>query len=758
MSFGPSDRDGHRERARRQRGLLNRRGSPCHAALMLSLAAGLLALHPGLARAQYMPAALVSDAGSLEADDAYSPAMSADGRYVVFVGSFNDVHGVYRKDLATGELVLVAGEDAADPELSTPDAGSPSISEEGRYVSFTTTARLDPTDDQSGEPGDCSSVYVRDMDIPAAEPGAYTLASALNGTTQGIAYAGSATVGCPGGGSAAAERVALSGSGHEVAFTVLGESDLTTGPGGARTTAPDQIAVRNLATDTTTLVSQTLSSVGSTPEAVPGGAALAPLRDRLQASDGRQISGSTAAISADGSTVAWTGIDIAAQASPFSAEGGGSVEYDEPLWRRIAEGPGAPIRRVSGGDDPECGCAGPFDTAFDPNAGGGGLGPEYGTYVAPGGFGGDPLAGGLSLDSVTPQLSANGQTVAFLSTQPLTGEVSRGLEEELATSTANAYVVNMATGLTRTAALTPLTEWASNNFKDPASTGAVDGIAISPDGTKVAFTTARIEFPLSPPALVSPSLSQSGSAQLYVANLDAGTLQMVSNGYEGQPANGNVADPAFTGEGETLAFASSATNLVYGAYDKGAGGVPGNVFLTSEVNSPAVPGESTISAPPPAAVSPQRWELLLDASSERNGMVELYATVPGAGALKAVAKAAVPVSVSAKGVKSARRSAKRDQASRHPAIGARRSEAVKHIALATRKVASASARPAHAGLVELRLSLASVGKALVQSRDGLYATITVTFTAHGASTLTGTLQATFKQVARKAAKKASKKR
>ncbi len=737
---------------------VDRRRFPCRAALMLCLAAGLPAMHPGLAGAQYTPAALVSYAGSLEADDAYSPAISADGAYVAFVGSFNGVKGVYRKDLATGELALVAGEDGADPALSAPDAGSPSISEEGRYVSFTTTARLEATDDQSGEPGDCSSVYVRDMDIPAAEPGAYTLASALNGTTQGIAYAGSATAGCPGGGSAAAERVALSGNGREVAFTVLGQSDLTTGPGGARTTPPDQIAVRNLATDTTTLVSQTLSSLGSTPEAVPGGAALAPLRDRLQAGDGRQISGSTAAISADGSTVAWTGIDIAAQASPSSAEGGGSAEYDEPLWRRIVAGPDAPIRRVTGGYDPECGCAGPFDTAFDPNASSGGLGPEHGTYVAPGGFGGDALAGGLSLDSVTPQLSANGQTVAFLSTQPRTGQVSRGLEEELTRSTANAYVVDMATGLTRTAALTPLTEWGSDDFKDAASTGAVDDIAISPDGTKVAFTTTRIEFPLSPPALLTPALSQPGAAQLYVANLSAGTLQMISNGYEEQPANGDVASPSFTGSGETLAFASSATNLVYGAYDKGAEGVPGNVFLTSEVNSPTVVGESTISAPPPPAVTSQRWELLLDAGSQRNGTVELYATVPGAGALKAVAKAAVPVSVSAKGAKSARRHAKRGKDSRQAAIEARRSEAAKHTVLATRTVASASARPAHAGLVELRLSLASAEKALAQSRDGLYATITVTFAAHGDSTLRSTLQATFKRVARKAARKASEKR
>ena len=354
--------------------------APARALLGAALAAAFLTglLAPGWARAAYTPPQLVSFEGDTQFEGASNPAISADGRYVAFSGSFDGVSGVYRKDLLTGELEARRGLRQPGPALSAPDAGAPSISPEGRYVSFTTNARLDPADDQPGDAGDCSSVYVRDMSKAPGEPGAYILASALNGSAEGLAYTGSAEGGCPGGGSSAAGRVALALSperGLEVVFTVLGQSDLTTGLPAQTTTAPAQIAVRYIATDTTMLVSQTLSSLGSaTPEAVPGGAAFS---DRATDSSTGE---STAAISADGSTVAWMGVEIPEQAPASDAltianppESPGDTpehfvdEYAEPLWRRIADGPAAPIRRVTGGDDPLCGCAGPLATHFNPS-------------------------------------------------------------------------------------------------------------------------------------------------------------------------------------------------------------------------------------------------------------------------------------------------------------------------------------------------------------------------------------------------------
>lgn len=697
-----------------------------------------LAVSGSPALASYTAPTLVSSTGAIEADEASSPAIAADGRYVAFTGSFNGVKGVYRKDLQTGELALVAGADAEAPALSAPDAGAPSISGEGRYVSFTTTTPLDPADDPGGG---CSSVYVRDMDVAIGQPGAYILASALNGTTKGITYAGTGAAGgkCPGGGSAAAGRVALGESperGVEVAFTVIGESNLTGGAGGPVDTPPAQVAVRDIDTDTTTLVSQTMSSLGSaTPEAVPGGAAFSA------GAAASPVGSSSVAISADGSTVAWMGVDVPAQApasdAPATAGGdapyGYTDEYAEPLWRRIDEGPDAPTRRVTGGDDPLCGCAGPLATSFDPGGQtpGEDVGPEYGTYL---GLHYDGIEPQPFFATITPQLSADGQMVAFLSTAPDTGE-EPSLPGKSYVPTANAFIANMAPGLSRAQALTRLTQWASSNFGENASpsTAPIEDIAISPGGMRVAFTTQRIDFPLSPPALVTPALGQVFPSQLYVANVAAGTLSLVSYGYEGEPANGTVATPSFDGEGTELAFASSATNLVYGAFDRGdeQQGELGNVFVTSEVSSPAVAGEQIVGSLPAQTQAIAKRELLATARPGADGSVLVYVTAPEAGTVTASAKAEVPVTVAvvARGSKRvARASAKRSG---------------KRTVLASRVVASAKAAASAAGLLELRLTSAAAYRALVQAHSGLYATIALTFTARGQATLKDTLQATF---------------
>src|SRR5262249_8041114 len=120
----------------------------------------------------------------------------------------------------------------------------------------------------------------------------------------------------------------------------------------------------------------------------------------------------------------------------------------------------------------------------------------------------------------------------------------------------------------RSQALTTLTRWASNNFRDSAADGPLTAIAISPQADQVAFVTARTQFPLSPPALFGPTLTSLASPQLYLADLSDGTLQLASLGFDGQPANGSSASvetPSFSREGGPLAFASAATNLVFGA-------------------------------------------------------------------------------------------------------------------------------------------------------------------------------------------------
>ena len=202
-------------------------------ALVLALlvaTAALLTARPALAA--FEPIVLLSGSPTIQADYAYSPAISAEATiaagarsgYAVFTGSVDSVTGVYRKNLQTGALELVAG----------GDASAPSISAEGRYVSFTTSQNP-----ETGAP-ECSAVWVADMQPGPSEP-RYELASALNGSTQSLTYAGSDQAGLPRRRLGSRKPGRADGEGREVVFTVIGESDLGASAG-RRSFARDECA------------------------------------------------------------------------------------------------------------------------------------------------------------------------------------------------------------------------------------------------------------------------------------------------------------------------------------------------------------------------------------------------------------------------------------------------------------------------------------------------------------------------------------
>jgi hypothetical protein len=759
--------------------------------LLLALAAALVCC--SAAQATFTPFALVSanPEKDLEADFAYDPAISGDGRYVAFTGSVASRQGIYRKELASGKLELVAAGDGA---------GAPSISANGQYVSFTTDQN--PVTGQAT--GACSSAYVRNMRIEPEQPKspteawraegsqpaagafervAFTLVSAGDGSPASLTYAPQAGRAC---GSASAARVALSADGEQVAFTVLSPSSLTGACEFEEETAtevcptpPYQVAVRDLRSETTTLVSSTLASQqqGRSPQAVAGGAALAapPTTGTISLKGGGHaqfaVGGSTAAISADGSTVAWMGIEVAAQApvaNPLprvqaGAEKGVPIyypdSYAEPLWRRITEGPGAPTRRVLAGDDssaPECppACAGGVDLGWDTQSISGseylGAAPQYGSYTSQAGSATGFAAGaGLHdpLAAVTPQLSDNGMTVALLSTQPNYGEDPNfGLLDATVPPPANAFVVNMAPGLTRAQAIVRLTDWASLNFKDSELAAPVTSIALSGDGTRVLFSTERIAFPLAPPALITPTLSQAAVAQLYEANLLGGTLALVSVGYDGQPANEEVLASAISEDGHTLALSSGASNLVYGVVNQGS-----DIFATEEIHSPAVPGQQSVGPTPPWPAAEVPWSISATAAPSPDGTLVLYVSVPGAGRLSASAASAVGAGRPAASARRPRKAVRRRTARR--AVVARRKgkskdkvkgKARKPAARAGAQIAYTAASTAGPGTIELHLIPAARYDALLRgSSYGLYTTITLTFAAPGRRTLRETLRASF---------------
>jgi len=697
---------------------------------------------------------------------AHDPAISGNGEYVAFDGYFAGLAGVWRRDLETGEVQPVAvGAELAGSESCLPresshepcDAELPSISESGQYVAFTTSARLAPYDDTNSGP----DVYVRNMDLPEsqscraaeeedarglAQRCAFTLVSAANGEDRGLEYedGGSSVYG-----SIASGRSAISAKGEEVAFVTTAVSNLA-GP----KTPVLQVAVRDLDSNETQLVSAEYNP--GTGQAIPG----AP----VSASEGAATYGAVynsggandpptfpfdnrayglptgvgASISADGTTVAWMGQTIYKQARMLPGED--RPRYSEPLWRRIADGPLAPTRRVTGGSEPESqACVASGETEL------GGLQAQL-SSPCHGPFAVEPVDGvwaGTVGDPV-PQLSADGYTVAFLATAQLValgvdfGRSAEGEADDL-------YVANMHEGLSRSEALRPLSTLASGKESQLAPDGAILDAGISSDGNQVAFTTQRTEFPLDALTYVTAPAAVPGMAELFDVDLGDDTLTRVTHSYEGGPSErphkevlagkedqyetrtDGALSPSFSENGDILAFASTASNLVYGdgntpSREPIGGSADGSdaFFVTREVFSSA-PAETYISSAPASPLSGPEWRLGVTVLSLANGSVRLYVEAPGAGSVSASAEGAVASAAS----HSAR------AAARHGRPRAKHAQASASVVERVLAAAKGAIAASEGGLVELTLTLAPSYRALASTSGGLSGVVSVVFSATG---------------------------
>jgi hypothetical protein len=575
---------------------------------LLALGVAIIAAAP--AAAEFSPIQLISKTVPEQAREAVAPALSTDGRYVAFQGKMDEGRvGIFRADLETGLVTPVATSAPNQPPPPGAGAAAPSISADGRYVSFTTNAALDPLNDAQANSPD---VYVADM---SAVPPTYELASAMDGSSQAIA-----------GGSKASPRVSLSADGRKVVFVSGG-----------------QVYLRDLATKRTTLV-----SVNRNPETgamepgvpVPGGAVM----------EKEQQPGLTgAALSADGTTVAWMGAHLPAQvplladeAEAIALDDAGNHPYAEPLWRRVADGPQVPTRRIVGGGDPLApGCPGTAGTLAEPACRG--PFPAIATKsdlinFTTGWLG---VAGIAPIDGV-PQLSADGRTVALIGNP---------------TEATNVFLVDMGEGLSRVQAVRQLTSQIPlggdesgqiNSGKYIPVNGHIYDLAISADGRQIALATARQRFPLAPPNLVSRPPTQLGLVELYLIDLEAESLQRVTHGYreEAEPSLGSPLEraeqgngaysPSF-GAGGLIAFSSSASNLV-----EGDGNDASDVFLVEGGVGSGAAGSSIATQPRTVALK-RRRRLVLTAFSLPNGKVRLVVVAPAVGVLRAFASASLKV-------------------------------------------------------------------------------------------------------------------
>jgi hypothetical protein len=688
------------------------------------------------------PVQLASGTFSEQAERAEESVIAGEGRYVAFVGAFGGVRGIWRRDLETGAVEQVA------PSAALGEAKLPSISADGRYVSFTTTARLAPEDDHNH----ASDVYVRDMDKPCQIQGGaclacgehqdeaeregcpFALVSAVDGSSEGATY----VYAKPGEeeaslGSFASGRSAMSANGRYVAFETEAESNLL---GDSTPTPAREILVRDLQTEQTRLVSSEYDPQTGTDTGVPVplttlgaeqyGAAY-PVVTSLSGNFGG------ASISAEGNTVAWLGQEIGRQARLLPAEQGDyDLEYDEPLWRRIDEGPSAPTRRVTGGSEPEnppCAAGGESQLPSSPNLSDPCQGPFTSSNLPEPK---DYLLNASEGADFVPQLSADGDTVAFLvsAQEAASGEAfaEAGVRDDL-------YVSTMAGGLTRVQALRRLTEIAGNSTEEQLA--RIVDLAISPDGSEVAFTTRRTLFPLGSISYVSPIAGKAGVNELFDVDLADDTLTRVTHGYVGEAvpsekagsdeeAGAGASSPSFSESGDTLSFSSNAYNLVYGDGNGASDAFVVNRAVFAEDSS----WQYVSPSPPPPPLSPA-WSLYATAAPQADGAVVLYVSVPGAGSLGVGASAGVPVALAA--ARSARRHA--------PGRGTAKART----ALVTRTVASDRAMiPASTdGLERLTLTLAPSYRALAQRSGGLYAAIALRFTAPGHPPVSASLHVTF---------------
>jgi hypothetical protein len=700
-----------------------------------------------------------------QAEYAHDPAISGDGRYVVFDGSIGGVTGVWRRENRPGgELAQVAGGDA---EL-------PSISENGEYVSFTTNEGSKLAEITDGLPDvngaqEAPNVYVRDMSRSPTEEGAFALASALSYTypTEAARAFDETHFG-----SVAAGRTALSANGEKVVFVTTAISNLD-GP----ETPPLQVAVHDFGTDKTELVSVKYDAASGRPATSPQTGQPEPVPAQQE---GSSTYGAVythggpplftppiqayalpaevgASISADGSTVAWMGQNVGEQAQMLSEE---SVQpqYGEPLWRRIVGANGEPsqesaTRRVTGGSDPanpQCAadperilptlassqdqCQGPFATES-----------QYGVW--------DGGAG-----ETVPRLSADGYTVAFLASAPLValGTFGGGLSGRHS----DAYVANMHEGLSRVQALTPLTELASGEESRISTNAPILNLGISPDGTQVGFTTKRTVFPLGSLAYVSTPAAIPGLNELFEVDLADDTLTRVTQGYDGgasehphQALSAGEEDeykkeddgalaPSFSSNGELLAFSSTASNLVYGDGNTPRLGSEANdgsdVFVAKRILFGATPTPQVISGAPSNPPLTPLWSLGATALSIGDGNVMLYVNVPSSGTLSAIVSSPVRTG-----------SLRTSRAARRERRGRTRARAATTVS--TRTLASASSRIAasEGGLTTLLLRLAPRYRALAAQRGGLSATVNLTFTASGHPALRQSVAVSFLRVAPK---------
>ncbi len=396
-----------------------------------------------------MPPSAVAADGGMAAGVIGPLAISRGGRYVAFAsgssdlvrGDTNHARDVFLRDRRAGSTFRVSV--GSDGRQGNGDSGSPTVSADGRYVAFTSSASNLVPHDTNG----VADIFLRDVQA---------------GTTRLISAdphgrAGNGASGSP----------AITGSGYEVVFSSAASNLAPTDHNGHT-----DVFARYWLEDRTTMV----SSVG----------------------DANGDSGQPA-ISADGSVIAFT--SAASNLAPPDTNHSTDIFL---AWLGV-HGDGVAIAPVS---------------------------HRYNT----------PQPNG---DSAHPSISAHGSVVVFSS-------VASNIVPGDTNGASDVFRSNLQT-------IAPTTLISLNAHGGPAN-GASGSPSVSDDGLRVAFTSAASN-------LVRDDAND--AEDIFVRHLNrrdptTSTTTLASQGHCGDPANGPSNAPALSGNGQVVAFRSTASNLVPG--------------------------------------------------------------------------------------------------------------------------------------------------------------------------------------------------
>ena len=509
------------------------------------------------------PGAIAGGHGGRADEEPATLSVSADGRYVAFAADADalspeaqpDIANIFRKDRATGEVVLVSRATGANGAPQTRYGDAPVISDDGQRVAWTTRAALDPADtDEDADvyvrdigsgttllatPGTTGSIYRYDLSGNGAYV-AFETTTALAGAADANGAAdvyrrtlsGGATVlasrqaGTGQAADAASRNPSISDDGRWVAFASEA-GDLVAGfvDGGA----PTDVYAR----DITGAVAYVVSSQSG-----------APLTGGNGSSDDPQIAGTPGA--APGTAY------IAFNSNATDLAGGGvdASDAESVYRRRLSLVSSTLVSRADGAAgvnaDSRAHVGGISDSGqrvvFSSEATNLGPGDDYyGSYLRDVGAGTTALASADNHYAVNPEIADDGGLVAWMNGA---GGITPDSDPDL-----SGVFARVLGGAPEYISRPP----GSAPFFAPATqveTAGAGARVISAGGRYVVFAAYSSRLPG----------NTAGGIQVYRRDTATGTLELVSraDGADGAPADPGGFGPSISADGARIAFATAA--------------------------------------------------------------------------------------------------------------------------------------------------------------------------------------------------------